>query len=293
MEKKNHQEAQKVELKDHEAMDVILGAERINFHGLTEAVYVTPEMAKILLKYNTGNRHISDVVNQRYSRIMEAGDWRFNGQTIVFSDKGRLIDGQNRLKAIVRSGKTMPMLIVYGIKDENFKTMDQGCKRTTGQVLKILECKNGNMLAAALRIAYIYFDVNPNLNCSSAAYVYNEALLNFFERHPEIEKSVEFVGAANGVCSPSVLAFCHFIFARKCPGAADLFVGQLTTGEDLHGGNPILALRNRLYKNKDSRVKLSVRDLVALIFKAWNYCRRFQSIKYLNVASSDTLPEVV
>ncbi|MFA7185855.1 MAG: hypothetical protein WC082_13220 [Victivallales bacterium] len=278
---------------DHEVFDTIRNAEPVEFYGFTQAVTVTPEMAKIFLKHNTGNRRISDAVNQRYSRIMKAGDWRFNGQTIVFSNMGRLIDGQHRLKAIIRSGLTLPMLVVYGIEDENFKTMDQGCKRTTGQVLNILECKNSNTLAAALRIAYIYFEVDPNLNCSSTAYVYNEALLNFREQHPEMEQSVAIAGAAKGICSTSALAFCHFVFARKCPQFADLFINQLISGEDLHAGHPVLALRNHLIRNKHNKAKLPVRELIVLIFKAWNYCRKMQKIKCLKVNGSDTLPEAI
>jgi len=289
-----HNEQERAEdFKDHEVMDAILGAKRINFNGLTEAVHVTPEMAELFLRYNTKNRRISKVVNERYARIMESRNWKFNGEPIIFSDRGVLLDGQNRLKAISMSGITIPMMIVYGIKEENFSSIDQGSKRTAGQVLNILECKRSNTLAAALRIAYIYFDIDPSLSCSSVPYVYNEALLNFLKLHPEIKNSIAKVATGGRLCSSSVLAFCHFVFAGKSQKAADLFFKQLLCGEDLHAGHPVLALRNRLFRNTNRRADIPARELIALIFKAWNYCRKMQNIKNLTWHPDDAFPEVI
>lgn len=293
MEHTKTQQERMDDFNDHEVMDAILGAKRINFSGLAEAVYVTPEMAELFLKYNTKNRRISKVVNERYARIMESGNWRFNGEPIIFSDRGVLLDGQNRLTAIVRNGMTIPMMIVYGIKEETFSSIDQGSKRTAGQVLNILECKRSNTLAAALRIAYIYFDIDPSLSCSSVPYVHNQALLNFLELHPEIKSSVAKVATGGRLCSSSILAFCHFVFAGKSQKAADLFFKQLLRGEDLHAGHPVLALRSRLFRNRNGRAAISARELIALIFKAWNYCRNAQNIKNLTWHSDDAFPEVI
>jgi hypothetical protein len=293
MDRKNNYQEQNVELKDHEAMDAILGAERTNFHGLTEAIYVTPEMAQIFLKYNTKNRKISNAVNLRYAQAMHAGHWKFNGEPIVFSDKGRLLDGQNRLKAIVRSQVTVPMMVVYGIEEETFRTMDQGSKRTTGQILQILNHKDGNVLAASLRLAYIYLYIDAKLGQFGTDSVYNEVLLNLLVRYPQIKESVKKSRPARNLCSRTIVAFCHFVFSLRDQHDADLFIKQIATGEDLHAGDPALTLRNFLIQAKGETPKLNARTLIALFFKAWNYFRNGKTIKNLKWREAEEFPGVI
>jgi hypothetical protein len=274
-------------------MDEILGAERINFHGLTEAIYVTPEMAQIFLKYNTKNRKISNAVNLRYAQAMHAGHWKFNGEPIVFSDKGRLLDGQNRLKAVVRSGVTVPMMVIYGIEEETFRTMDQGSKRTTGQILQILNHKDGNTLAATLRLAYIYLYIDETMVKFGTDSIYNEVLLNLLVRYPRIKESVKKSRPARNLCSRTIVAFCHFVFSLRNQRDADLFIRQVATGEDLHAGDPALTLRNLLIKSKGETPPLSKRTLIALFFKAWNYFRNSKTIKNLRWSEKEAFPGAI
>lgn len=42
-------------------------------------------------------------------------EWRMNGATIVFNEKGELIDGQHRLHGIVKAGKAVHSLVVRGV----------------------------------------------------------------------------------------------------------------------------------------------------------------------------------
>lgn len=278
---------------NHEVIDAVREAKEVSFKGFTSIVHVTPEMAEIFIKHNTKNRRISNVINERYARIMRAGDWKLNGEPVIFSDKGVLLDGQNRLMGILKSGVTVPMVIVYGIAEENFSTIDQGSKRTAGQVLEILECRHGNSLAAALRLAYLYFEIDSSLSSPSALYIYNEALLNFFKKHHSIEYSVVKASSGKGLCSPSALAFCHFVFAKKSQEMADAFLNQLIFGENLHAGDPILVLRNRLINNKHDMAKMPIRNLIGLIFKTWNYYRRTQKIKHLKLDRDEIIPEAL
>jgi hypothetical protein len=278
---------------DHEVFDTIRNAEPIDFYGFTHAVMVTPEMAKIFLKHNTMNRSISDVVNTRYAQAMKAGHWKFNGETVVFSNTGILLDGQNRLKAIIKSGVTVPMMIIYGIEEDNFKTINQGSKRTTGQILKILNCENNVTLAATLRLAYIYLYLDNKMLRSGSDSVYHQVLLGLLERYPTIKESVKKAASAHQLCNRTIAAFCHFVFSLRDPRGADLFIRQVITGEDLHAGDPALSLRNVLIKNKGENIKLPSRTLIALFFKAWNYFRKGKTIKNLRWRDTETFPEVI
>lgn len=276
-----------------EVVSAITGAEEIRFNGFTRAVHVTPEMAETFLKHNTMNRTISDSVNLRYAQAMQAGHWGFNGETIVFSDKGILLDGQNRLKAIVRSGVTIPILVVYGIDESNFKTMDQGSKRTTGQILKIMNCKNNNTLAATLRLAYIYLYIDSKMAKTSSDSIYHQVLLNLLVRYPKIKESVRKGRTVGHLCNGTIAAFCHFIFSLQNQEEADLFIRQVSVGVELPLGAPALALRDYLILSKGETPKPDSRTLIALFFMAWNYFRIGKKVRALKWHDTDEFPEVI
>ncbi len=278
---------------DHEVIDAVRDAKEFPFEGFTSVIHVTPEMAVTFIKNNTKARRVNNAVIELYARIMRAGDWKLNGEPIVFSDEGDLLDGQSRLMGILRSGATVPMVIVYGVAEEHFSTIDQGCKRTNGQVLEMLECRHGKLLAAALRLAYIYFEVDRSLSDSGEEHIYIEALLNFFQKHHSIEYSVEKASSGKSICSPSALAFCHFVFAKKDKKMADAFLNKLIFGENLHAGHPVLVLRNRLLNNRHLLSKTPLRNLIGLIFKAWNHYRRNNEIKHLKLDRNEIIPALL
>lgn len=77
--------------------------------------------------------------------------WQENGATIVFNEKGELIDGQHRLKAISLAGKSVGSLVVKGLStDENvFRTIGDEKPRSVKDFLK---CPSANTVASVLRI---------------------------------------------------------------------------------------------------------------------------------------------
>lgn len=117
---------------------------------------VTPEVAEHLLQYNIGNRSKKSVQIAQYARDMSRGDWRETGETIKFSDAGKLRDGQNRLMACVQSGASFVTHFVFGVPDQSFAKMDQGKIRTGGDVLQIAGYTDVNNLAAAVRWAHLF-----------------------------------------------------------------------------------------------------------------------------------------
>ena len=72
-----------------------------------EIMKVSPEMATKWLEKNIVNRRIRDYKVNAYARDMKNGDWRLNGEAIVFNKSGQLVDGQHRLNAIAKSGVTV------------------------------------------------------------------------------------------------------------------------------------------------------------------------------------------
>lgn len=102
-------------------------------------VEITPAMAQdILDSSNVNNRVVSKARVNKYAGLMTEGKWMTTHQGICISDKGRLIDGQHRLLAIIKSNKTIDLCLTTGIKDEAFGEIDiPGGHRDAGDRLGI------------------------------------------------------------------------------------------------------------------------------------------------------------
>jgi len=76
---------------------------------------VTPAMAKQMLESNSNYRLISQKHVDRLAAEMSCGRWALNGQAIIFSSESKLLDGQHRLHAIIKSNTTIETAVVYGV----------------------------------------------------------------------------------------------------------------------------------------------------------------------------------
>jgi hypothetical protein len=77
-----------------------------------EAVTITPELAGQLLAMNTENRRLRPSHVAYLARAIERGEWQMPPDAIMVSDSGRLLNGQHRLTAVVRSGKPIQSYLV-------------------------------------------------------------------------------------------------------------------------------------------------------------------------------------
>jgi hypothetical protein len=82
------------------------------------------------------------------------GEWRMNGATIVFNEKGELIDGQHRLHAIVKAGKPVYSLVVRGVPPDmqTFHTLGDVEPR---KVTDFIRSKQTNVVAAVIGFYWI------------------------------------------------------------------------------------------------------------------------------------------
>lgn len=77
-----------------------------------------PSVAKQWLdEHQRKNRNVSGNVVSRYARTMEGGDWLLNGEAIVFSTNGTMMNGQHRLNACIASREPLKILVVVGVPD--------------------------------------------------------------------------------------------------------------------------------------------------------------------------------
>lgn len=99
---------------------------------------VTPTLATNWLENaNTRNRPVSDAVVRRYARDMKAGNWQLSHQGIAFDPHGVLLDGQQRLWAVVEADVPVEMYVWLNISPETLLIIDGGRSRNMVDHLRL------------------------------------------------------------------------------------------------------------------------------------------------------------
>ena len=99
---------------------------------------ITPQKAVKFLGANTNNRNLRQNRVNMYASEMQSGNWKSNGVPIVFGTDGELKDGQHRLQACVKSGKTMKNTLVVYLSKAQANCYDIGASRTAVDVAKFM-----------------------------------------------------------------------------------------------------------------------------------------------------------
>ena len=97
---------------------------------------VTPEKAEKWLSNMIHNRNISRDAIVKYTNDIKNGMWQISGQGIIFNEDGQLVDGQHRLAAIVKTGVSVPLFVIYGAP-KSTSIHDMCRKRTVSNSLKM------------------------------------------------------------------------------------------------------------------------------------------------------------
>ncbi len=231
-----------------------------------KAIYqiITPDVAAQWLRNNPSNRAISRSLVKEYARAMTENRWRTNGETIKISAHGQLIDGQHRLMACVQANRSFESYVVIGLDNDTFDTVDIGKKRTAGDIIGMLRSGQFNM---------------SNVKMSA-----DEVRL-YLAAEPGIDESVGQTLGVRHIMAPGLAGALHHMFKEKDRNAADLFFLDIATGSNLVPGDAVLMLRERLLKDKMSKLRISKTEIAALCIRAWNH-RRLGGTKTQNLKGS-------
>ena len=101
--------------------------------------WVGPTLASRLMENNICNRTFRPGWAKDIARQMKLGRWRASPEPIVITTRGRVVNGQHRLWAVVDTGTTQEFTITV-IPDEQyteiFEILDQGAARSNADVLR-------------------------------------------------------------------------------------------------------------------------------------------------------------
>lgn len=257
-----------------------------------EVVEVTPEMAATWLENNPHNRSIRVKHVEALAADMKSGDWRLNGETIKITSDGVLVDGQNRLSAIVEADVPVRTFVAFNVPMEDQTTVDTGAKRTLGDVLKLNKVSNPVTVAAIL--TRVWTVENGSIRNPLRPSV-SQALRLYEDNMDDIDEAARV--AARTVSRLRVkiplapIGSCYFYFSRIDPEDADVFFEKLGTGADLSVGDGIYALRSWITLRAAEKGQMDTTLFHAVIIKGWNAWRDGKVTHFIKWQSGGSRPE--
>jgi hypothetical protein len=241
---------------------------------LVDIITLTPPLAEVLIseEHNPINRPISSGNEGSILSDIANGRFEFNGESIVISNTGKLLDGQHRCHSVIKSGIPIETVIVFGVRDEARFTIDLGKPKLASHFLAMQGHKYTAMLAAATRLVLMYRATGSILSGgNNHNKVTKTEIVNAVGQLRGLTDSVELTcDAPKSLGAKSVLAFAHYVISKRASReAADFFFKKMIEGADLRRGDPILYCSRRLGDLR-SGTNGGVNARAELIFKCWN-----------------------
>lgn len=248
---------------------------------------ISPSEAELLLGLNTNNRplkrkHIANLV-----RDLHAGNWKVNGDAIRVSKSGVLLDGQHRLLACAEAGVPLETAIFLGADDEAGETIDQGAKRTAGDVLAMHDVPYAKSVASTTRALVGFADgrIGQAITISE--------LRTVLGHHPGIIAAVDDFNGCNVVPSEgaSVAAIYYAAQADGHKEKASAWRETWLKGYPSYAGDPAHMLRERFFRERGATVaKASVTYRRRLLLSAWRLFLTGRTVKHIKPAADFQLP---
>jgi hypothetical protein len=259
-----------------------------------EIVEIGPtEARRILDERNTYNRKGKVEKVRQYTRAMAEGKWAFNGDTIAFSKDGVLLNGQNRLQAVINSGTTQRFIVVPGVDHAAQETMDRGATRSVADDLTLRGFKNTPTLAATARLVLTY-KMDGTFTPQRRSEVPPWEVVEYATTHHDsLTESISVASSARArLLRPSVtwLAAMHYLFKHVDHEEADMFMEALRDGDHLASTDVLYLLRRILTQPKGAKAP-NMRLSVAVTIKAWNYWQEGHNPRVLAWRPGGSSPE--
>lgn len=266
-----------------------------------EIVNVTPEMAASFLavaEEHHNNRKINPRWVNQLAGDFAGGRYVFDGAPLRFNSSGVMVDGQHRCAAIVKSGVTVPILVVRGVRDDAFLVMDTGRARTLANMLDISGMDTSRLVASA---AVMHWDYEHHWKRSmygqSAARPSIAQLVQWTSDHPDLQFCANRIASSkkNGrlfTQAPFVVAY--YLWRMIDKEDAETVRERIAGGTGLASDDPCYRARewaiNVRARRKGCSGSHHRRIQLAILNKAWNFSREGRTCKYLVFRINEQFP---
>ena len=261
----------------------------------TEIMLITPAIAEKILKKSKLNRVIKERLVNEYARQMRNGLWiEETGEAIKIAVNGEPLDGHHRLLALIKAQVSLSFLVVSDLENAIFPILDTGVSRTAGDIFHIAGITQSNNHAAIIT-KYLKLkkgETSP-LNATNGSGSLRDSgiskgeLLSIYTHRKQfwdasLLMSDKWNTLFQRVLSKSEIGSLYAYFFDINEDDAFEFMNSLCNGNELEKTNPIKLLREKLIFSKANlKFKLAAVQKLGIIFKAWNYFRKNQSISVL------------
>lgn len=244
---------------------------------------VDPETAQKWLEFNEKNRKVRVSTVDMYARDLRAGRWMVTGDPLRFDHTGRLIDGQHRLRAVVKANMAAWFLVVRGVEPEVQRVLDTQARRTAAEALRLSGFeRNTHLVAGIARSALVYTKFLNNEECpvySSAPAASHSEVEAWVRDHPEISEAAVMANLLNKAAGNGVVAW-GLSWTKLMgidPVMARYFFETTANFKTEGKGDPRFALLTYDPVGK-TRGRLGMGEMLIAISTAWNYYRRGENL---------------
>ena len=258
------------------------------------------EAREILTTRNKGNRKIKKAKIAQYKTAMLSGRWKFTPVPLIFEEHtGRLLDGQNRLQAIVETGRSQQFVVCDNAGPEIMQAIDQGASRSASDHLTTRGIHGGASLAPLL-LAIIGYAREPQDNWSAIKPVSNEEYVEAYEANPLLIEEADGQGKRCNkefrLISRTDFSFSYYLIksAGVDQHVIDDFFQRLSYGNDLASTCPVFQYRKWLANNTGKYAGLRTRRQHSInnILKTFNQYRTGATANSFRAAPLVPTPQV-
>jgi len=245
---------------------------------------ITPQIAREYLALNIVNRPAREVKINEYAAQMLKGQWILNGEAICFNCEGYLVNGQHRLRAVIKASETRPDIsfrtfVVRGVSKDSFITFDSGINRRISDIFFMSDIKNAHSISSLVFRVLKWRTTKTHTldNKARAAYcISKQDVISEYESAPDYYQRVYNLVSVwyerLRLLTKTDIGVLYIYLNKDCRHTEDVvsnFFEMLFSakGCDI---NAIALLRQRLLQDKVSKAKLPPAYKFALIVKSWN-----------------------
>lgn len=256
---------------------------------------ITPDVARGMLENHASigaaQRGLSGRTVDSFAVDMLDGRWQMNGEPIIIGASGELLDGQHRLHAVIQSGCSIECVVVSGVEKSAFATIDTGRSRSGRDILGLSGRSCATSISATARFL---MEIERHQLGAMRIRISPAQLLDFVEKHPEIERFYELGLLRHGersIVKSSLLAALWCAVRDEWRPKCEKFIENVKLGENLPMNDPAMQLRNAfIIKSKSTSYTRNAE--IGLVIKSWNLFATGQRVKVMVFKSSDAIPEI-
>lgn len=253
---------------------------------------ITPSFAaEILDSRNQLNRRKKEALIGRIRRDLEDGRFRLNGESIVFSTHGDLLDGQHRLEGCRQSGNSFESVVALGVEGTALETIDQSMARTVGDILAIQGDLTKPVAETSACVARYMagFHKGNRKTFGRVTEISRDQSIAEISQNPQIITASEWALAMRremrGVTVPSMIALARTVLEECYRGREEdvvYFLERVAIGDGIRQDQPAFTTRARLSAAKQ-RLSIPVaQEIILRGAKAQMEGRNLSKIPVLN-----------